>query len=63
MLPSEASFAIKNIKSDSFLVNFISSNMDLTVREKQDVLELDNLLDRGTFNIKKILMKSFKNYR
>ena len=34
MLPSEASFAIKNIQSDSFLVNFISSNMDLSVHQK-----------------------------
>ncbi|MBL4605499.1 MAG: LON peptidase substrate-binding domain-containing protein, partial [Flavobacteriaceae bacterium] len=35
MLPSEASFAIKNIQSDSFLVNFIASNMDLSVLQKQ----------------------------
>ena len=39
-IPSEASFAIKNIESDSFLVNFVSSNMNLKVEEKQKVLEI-----------------------
>jgi len=34
-IPSEASFAIKNIESNSFLVNFVSSNMNLTLKEKQ----------------------------
>ena len=34
-IPSEASFAIKNIESNSFLVNFVSSNMNLTVAENQ----------------------------
>ena len=43
LLPTEASFAIKNIQSDSFLVNFISSNMDLSVHRKQVFLEKDSL--------------------
>jgi len=47
MLPTEASFAIKNIKSNSFLVNFISSNMDLSVIQKQVILEKDNLKERA----------------
>ena len=34
-IPSEASFAIKNIQSPSFLINFVSSNMNLSVKEKQ----------------------------
>ena len=38
MLPTEASFAIKNIQSDSFLVNFVSSNMNLKIAEKQKCL-------------------------
>ncbi|MEE3034859.1 MAG: endopeptidase La [Bacteroidota bacterium] len=37
-IPSEASFAIKNIKSSSFLINFVSSNMNLSVEEKQKIL-------------------------
>ncbi|MCH3882921.1 MULTISPECIES: endopeptidase La [Tenacibaculum] len=54
MLPSEASFAIKNIKSDSFLVNFISSNMDLSVAQKQVILEKDNLKERALLTLKNL---------
>jgi ATP-dependent Lon protease len=46
-LPSEATFAIKNIESKSFLVNFVSSNMTLSVIEKQDLLKINNLKDRA----------------
>ena len=53
-LPSEASFAIKNIESKSFLVNFISSNMDLNVAEKQDLLEINNLKERALKTLKKL---------
>ena len=38
-IPSEAQFAIKNIDSPTFLVNFISSNMNADVSKKQDMLE------------------------
>jgi ATP-dependent Lon protease len=34
-IPSEASFAVKNIESPNFLVNFISSHMNAEVVEKQ----------------------------
>ncbi len=46
-IPTEATFAIKNIESESFLVNFVSSNMSLTVKEKQDLLAVNNLKDRA----------------
>jgi len=46
-IPSEAAFAIKNIKSDSFLINFVSSNLNISVKEKQTLLEIDNLMDRS----------------
>lgn len=46
-IPTEATFAIKNIESDSFLINFVSSNMNLTVKEKQDLLALNNLKERA----------------
>ncbi len=46
-LPSEASIAIKNIESTSFLINFISSNMNADVPVKQQMLELANLRDRA----------------
>ena len=54
MLPSEASFAIKNIQSDSFLVNFISSNMELSVMQKQVILEKDNLKERALLTLKNL---------
>jgi ATP-dependent Lon protease len=54
MLPSEASFAIKNIHSNSFLVNFIASNMDLSVMQKQVILEKDNLKERALLTLKNL---------
>jgi ATP-dependent Lon protease len=46
-IPSEATFAIKNIESQSFLINFVSSNMNLSVKEKQDLLSINDLKDRA----------------
>ena len=46
-IPSEASFAIKNIHSNSFLVNFVSSNMNISVSEKYKILEIDDLQERA----------------
>ena len=37
-IPSEASFAIKNIHSSTFLINFVCSNMNITIKDKQDML-------------------------
>ncbi len=45
-IPSEAQFAIKNIDSPTFLVNFISSNMNADVSKKQDMLEEMDLKKR-----------------
>ena len=52
----EASFAIRNITNTTFLLNFISANMNITVPEKMSLLEIGdekkramsllNLLDR-----------------
>jgi ATP-dependent Lon protease len=39
-IPSEAAFAIKNIESPSFLVHFISSNLNVDLSEKQKLLEI-----------------------
>ena len=47
-IPSEASFAMKNIESPSFLINFISSNANIPVTEKQKLLEVPNLKERAT---------------
>lgn len=46
-IPSEASFAIKNIESPSFLINFISSNLNADVKDKQEMLELADLRKRA----------------
>ncbi|NDI99773.1 endopeptidase La [Flavobacterium sp. LaA7.5] len=46
-IPTEATFAIKNIESESFLVNFVSSNMNLTVAEKQGLLVKSDLKARA----------------
>ncbi len=46
-IPTEASFAIKNIQSHSFLINFVSSNMSLTVKEKQEILSTLNIKERA----------------
>jgi ATP-dependent Lon protease len=51
-IPSEASFAVKNIESSSFLINFISSNMALEVEDKQKLLEISNLKDRALATLK-----------
>ncbi|RCW92558.1 endopeptidase La [Winogradskyella arenosi] len=51
-IPSEASFAIKNIESDSFLVNFVSSNMNLNVEEKQELLKINDLKERALQTLK-----------
>lgn len=51
-IPSEASFAIKNIQSPSFLINFVSSNLNLPVHEKQEILKLESLHERALICLK-----------
>tara|TARA_B100000963_G_scaffold341991_1_gene342394 strand:+ start:66285 stop:68702 length:2418 start_codon:yes stop_codon:yes gene_type:complete len=46
-IPTEASFAIKNIQGPSFLINFVSSNMNLKVTDKQHVLSLSTIEKRA----------------
>ncbi len=46
-IPQEASFALKNIEGASFLINYICSNMDIDTKEKQRLLEYDELKVRG----------------
>lgn len=47
-IPSEAQAALDNIKSNTFLLNFIASNSSMTLEKKQEVLELDSLNERAT---------------
>lgn len=64
-IPSEASFAIKNIESYIFLINFISSNTDVRVAEKQKLLEMNDLKERAIllleYLIKEVQMLELKN--
>ncbi len=46
-IPNEAGFALKNIESMLFLINFISSNTDIDYRNKQELLEIDNIKERA----------------
>ncbi len=46
-IPSEAAFAIKNIESPVFLVNFVSSNLNIKLDEKQRLLEIPELRERA----------------
>lgn len=45
--PPEAIFSIKNIESRDFLINFVCSNTDATIPEKQNLLGTNELLKRG----------------
>jgi ATP-dependent Lon protease len=47
-IPSEAAFAIKNIESPVFLVNFVSSNLNVSLAEKQKLLEISDVNRRAT---------------
>ena len=46
-IPSEAAIAIKNIKNPSFAINFVSSNMNINLVEKQTLLEEIDLRKRA----------------
>ena len=46
-IPQEASFALKNIEGANFLINYICSNLDIETEQKQSLLEMDNLKERG----------------
>ncbi|MCB9251821.1 MAG: endopeptidase La [Flavobacteriales bacterium] len=46
-IPSEANFALKNIENPNFLMNFISSNLNVSVAEKQNILITTNFFDKA----------------
>ena len=61
----EASFAIKNIENNTYLINFICSNTDIKVQDKQKLLEINSLRDRGfmllEFLVQEIQVLELKN--
>jgi len=46
-LPSEASIILRNIENPSFLIHFVSSNLNSTIVEKQKLLEIHNIKARA----------------
>jgi ATP-dependent Lon protease len=46
-IPSEASVILRNIENPSFLIHFVSSNLTIDIRDKQRLLELDNIRERA----------------
>ncbi len=51
-LPSEASIILKNIENESFLVHFVSSNLNCDLKDKQQLLEENNLRTRAELLLK-----------
>lgn len=64
-IPSEAGFALKNIESQSFLINFISSNMSADLQDKQKMIETSDLKARAQMVLelltKELQMLELKN--
>ena len=64
-VPPEATFAVKNIENSTFLINFICSNTDINVDDKQNLLEIESIKDRGvqaiSFLVKEVQMLELKN--
>jgi ATP-dependent Lon protease len=54
-IPQEAQVALDNISSMSFLVHFLSSNLNAEVSDKQKILETQNINDRGTLLLQYML--------
>ncbi len=46
-IPSEASIILRNIESPSFLIHFVSGNLNTDIREKQRLLELNHIRERA----------------
>ena len=46
-VPNEASFAIRNIESPRILLNFIASHLEISLEEKQEILEIDEFVIRA----------------
>src|SRR5215216_625041 len=46
-IPSEASVILRNIENPSFLIHFVSSNLTIDIRDKQKLLEFNNIRARA----------------
>ena len=46
-IPSEAAIILKSIENPAFLIHFVSGNMNTDVREKQHILQMDDMQQRA----------------
>ena len=51
-IPTEANLMLRNIDSPNFLINFISSNLSIDLKEKQQILEANDLKERAQIVLK-----------
>jgi len=51
-IPSEATIILKNINKPDFLVNFIASNLNVSIKQKQQILEMDDMNDQASTVLK-----------
>jgi ATP-dependent Lon protease len=47
-IPTEASIILRNIENPSFLIHFVSSNLNTDIKEKQRLLEMNNIRERAS---------------
>jgi ATP-dependent Lon protease len=64
-IPQEAQIALENIQSIAFLIHFLASNLNVDASDKQKILEINNISDRGTlllqYMLKEIQMLEIKS--
>lgn len=58
-IPTEAAIILKNIENPSFLIHFVSSNLNTDIREKQELLKLDRIRERADL-LMKLLQKELQ---
>lgn len=58
-IPAEASIILRNIENPSFLIHFVSSNLNTDIRDKQRLLELSHIRERADL-LMKLLQKELQ---
>src|SRR5215216_703109 len=58
-IPTEASIILRNIESPSFLIHFVSSNLNTDIKEKQQLLEINDIRERADV-LMKLLQKELQ---
>jgi ATP-dependent Lon protease len=58
-IPTEASIILRNIESPAFLIHFVSSNLNTDIKEKQQLLEINDIRERADV-LMKLLQKELQ---